>query len=153
MNTQRQETFFPAVLGAGLIAGLRSVSAPAAVSNALTEEYALAAQLAPALRLLAAGEMLADKLPLMPKRTAPLPLFGRALLGAVAGAAVAFAYRRHLLVGALLAGGAAILSSYLGLALRSSAAKRLGLPDLLVALTEDALVVAAGRALGTQGSA
>lgn len=152
MDTKRQETFLPAVLGAGLIAGLRSVSAPAAVSAALTEEFALAAQLAPVLRVMAGGEMLIDKMPFMPARTAPVALAGRALLGAVAGVALAAAYRRSLLAGALLAGGTAILSSYIGLALRSSAVERLGLPDPLVALAEDALVVAAGRALSAEVS-
>lgn len=147
MNTKRQATFLPAVLGAGLIAGLRSLSAPAAVSTALTEQHALAAQLAPALRVLAGGEMLIDKMPFMPARTAPVALAGRVLLGALAGMALAAAYRRSLLAGALLAGGTAILSSYAGLALRSTATQRLGIPDPLVALAEDAIVVAAGRAL------
>lgn len=147
MNTESQTTFLPAVVGAGLIAGLRSLSAPAAVSAALAEEYALAAQVAPALRVLAAGELVADKLPFMPARTAPVALAGRVLLGALAGAALAAAYRRSLLLGALIAGAAAIPSSYAGLALRSAAVERLGLPDPLVALVEDAVVVAAGRAL------
>lgn len=147
MNMDMQRGYLPAVLGAGLIAGLRSLSAPAAVSAALTDEFAIAAEVTPALRALAAGEMLADKLPFMPSRTAPLPLAGRALFGALAGMALAAAYRRNLLAGALLAGGAAIASSYAGLALRSSASRRLGVPDQLVALVEDAVVVAAGRAL------
>lgn len=147
MDTMSQRAYVPAVLGAGLIAGLRSLSAPAAVSAALTEEFALAEHVAPALRVLAAGEMLVDKLPFMPARTAPPILAGRVLLGALAGAAVAIAYRRNLLVGALLAGAAAALSSFAGLALRTTATQRLGVPDPLVALVEDAMVVAAGRAL------
>ncbi len=147
MSTESRVTFLPAVLCAGLIAGLRSMSAPAAVSAALSHEHALAARAAPALRALAAGEMLADKLPFMPVRTAPVALAGRVLLGALSGAALAAAYRRSLLVGALLAGATAIPSSYAGLALRSAAVQRLGLPDPLVALLEDALVVAAGHAL------
>lgn len=147
MNTDLQATFLPAVLCAGLIAGLRSMSAPAAVSAALADEYALAARAAPALRALAAGEMVADKLPFMPARTSPVALAGRVSLGAIAGAAVAVACGRSPLLGALLAGAAAIPSSYAGMALRTAAVERLGLPDTIVALAEDAAVVAAGRAL------
>jgi uncharacterized membrane protein len=142
-----QASFVPSVLVAGLIAGLRSFSAPAAVSAALTDEYDLAAQTAPALRALALGEMVADKLPFMPPRTAPLVLAGRVALGAGSGAALAIAHRRSPLLGALLAGLAAVVSSYAGLALRTSAARRLGAPDPLVALAEDAVVVAAARSL------
>jgi uncharacterized membrane protein len=147
MSAKPRKAFLLAVSGVGLIAGLRSVSAPAAVSAALSGENVFAARLAPILRLLALGEMVADKLPFMPPRTAPFVLAGRALLGAGAGAALAAARRRSWLAGALLAGLAAVASSYAGLALRSAAAERLGLPDQLVALAEDAVVVTAGRAL------
>lgn len=147
MDTQRQDSYYPAVLGAGLIAGLRSFSAPAAVSSALAGQADLAAQAAPLLQLLAAGEMFADKLPFMPDRTSPPVLASRALIGGAAGAAVAAAYGRNLLLGAALAGSAAVLSSYVGLAMRRAATDRLGLPDQIVALAEDALVVSAGRAL------
>ncbi len=148
IDTQRDTAFYQAAIGAGLITGLRSLSGPAAVSAALADRIDLAAQLAPALSLLAAGEMLADKLPFMPARTAPPVLAGRVLLGALAGGALAGAYGRNLLLGAAIAGAAAALSSYVGLALRRAASQRLGLPDPLVALAEDALVLAAGRALG-----
>jgi len=147
MEPDRQETFYLAALGAGTIAGLRSLSAPAAVSAALAERAPLAAQAAPVLQLLAAGETLADKLPFMPDRTSTPVLAGRVLIGAAAGAAVAAAYGRNLLVGAAVAAAAAAVSSYVGLGVRRFATDRLGLPDTLVALAEDAAVVTAGRAL------
>lgn len=148
MQTDQQDTFYGAVLGAGLIAGLRSFSAPAAVSSALAEQTELAAQAAPFLRLLALGEMFADKLPFAPDRTKP-PLFAaRVLIGAGAGVAVAAAYKRNLVLGALLAAAAAAFGTYAGFTLRKLATDRLGLPDTLVALVEDAAVIAAGRALG-----
>jgi uncharacterized membrane protein len=147
MSRERHLRIFPAVLGAGLIAGLRSFSAPAAVSAALAARYALAARLTPALQALAAGEMLADKLPVMPARTTPPALAGRALTGAVSGAALANAAGRNRISGALLAGAAAIASSYAALALRSALGQRLAVPDPLIALVEDAIVIVAGRTL------
>jgi uncharacterized membrane protein len=150
MSRERNSWIFPAVLGAGLIAGLRSFAAPAAVSAALAERYVLAARLAPALQALAAGEVLADKLPVMPARTTPPALLGRALTGAMSGAALANAGGRSRITGALLAGAAAIASSYAALALRSALGQRLALPDPLVALVEDAIVIVAGRTLATR---
>ncbi len=147
METWRQETFYPAVLAAGLLAGLRSLSAPAAVSSALATRAELAARAAPALRLLAAGEMVADKLPFMPDRTSPPILAGRALIGAAAGVVVASAYGRSRALGAVLAAAAAVAGSFGGLALRRTLGERLGLPDPLVALAEDAAVIGVGRAL------
>lgn len=147
MDIHRQETFYRAVLGAGLIAGLRSLSAPAAVSAALAGQVGLAAQAAPVLRLLAIGEMLVDKLPGVPDRTSSPALAGRVIIGALAGTVLAAAYGRNLVVGATLAGATAALSSYVGLALRKAATDGLNLPDPLVAVAEDLLVVGAGRAL------
>ncbi|HMQ32595.1 MAG TPA: hypothetical protein PKD53_17820 [Chloroflexaceae bacterium] len=147
METWRQETFYPSVVAAGLLAGLRSFSAPAAVSSALAGQAELAAQVAPALRLLAAGEMVADKLPFMPDRTSPPILASRVLLGAGAGVVVALAYGRSWVAAAAIAGAAAAAGSYAGLALRRALGERLGLPDQLVALAEDAAVIGVGRAL------
>ena len=146
-HKHHQSTIVSAALGAGVIAGLRSFSAPAAVSTALTEQYGLAERLKPALLALAAGEMLADKLPFMPARTAPVALAGRVLTGAMSGAALATAAGRNRITGALLAGAAAVVSSYAALALRSALSERLAVPDPLVALIEDAIVVVAGRTL------
>lgn len=147
MSHEQHPWIFPAVLGAGLIAGLRSFSAPAAVSVALAERYVLAAQLTPTLQVLAVGEMLADKLPIMPARTAPPALAGRAMTGALSGAALADAAGRSRITGALLAGAVAIASSYAALALRSALGQRLAVPDPLIALVEDAVVIVAGRTL------
>ena len=119
--------------------GLRSSAAPAFLSRAAScgrlslpgrplllrrlGDPRVAALLAAAL----AGEMVADKLPFVPDRTSPPALAGRMLSGALAGAAVAAA------------------SAHAGYRLRGYAAGR-GLPDLPVALAEDAAVLACGAA-------
>jgi uncharacterized membrane protein len=100
-----------------------------------------------ALALAAAGELIGDKLPMTPSRTKPLPLLGRIGTGAIAGAAIGTlggpdGWRRGAALGAL--GG--LVGSFAGAFLRSAGAKT-GLPDIVVALVEDAAVVIGAAAV------
>ena len=91
-----------------------------------------------------AGEFLADKLPSTPSRLALPVLLSRVLAGAVAAWALA---QRHKVPGAVpaAAGGlGAAVGSVAGLRLRCAASDR-GIPDMPVALVEDALVLALAR--------
>ena len=92
----RPAPFWPAV-GFATLAGLRSMSAPAFLSHLLTHQPTSGLDGSPlrllqkplvatGLKLMAAGEMVADKLPGMPDRTAPSVLLGRLLSGALVGA-------------------------------------------------------------------
>jgi uncharacterized membrane protein len=94
-----------------------------------------------ALTLAAIGEAIADKTPLVPARTRPLPLAGRLLAGAVA-AAGATGMAGMAVVGAL----GALAGTFAGYHLRRIGARRLG-RDWPVALAEDALCLLAARAL------
>ena len=105
--------------------------------------------MARALTLAAAGEALADKTPLLPARTRPLPLVGRLLAGATAAAAVGATrltppatLARAGLAGAL----GALAGSFAGYHLRRAGA-RLVRRDWPAALAEDALCLLATRAL------
>jgi uncharacterized membrane protein len=153
-----EKNFYGLVAAAGLLAGLRSVSAPATVSTALARGdwargddalVALAARFAPAIRALALGEMAADKLPGIPSRTAPPILAGRLLMGAGSGLLLARAAGRNPLMAALLAGLMAIVSSFIGLRLRTLLSERLRLP-VVAGLVEDAVVVGAASAFVEQ---
>lgn len=68
--------------GIGLVAGLRSMTAPAAVALSSrgrgSKRYVVAA--------LALGELVADKLPMTPSRKSALPFAGRIMTGALSGA-------------------------------------------------------------------
>jgi uncharacterized membrane protein len=105
-------------------------------------------RLLPALALL---ELLADKVPGIPDRTAAGPLVGRA----VAGAAVVLALRPRSgvgsAVGATVVGAlAAIAGAHAGLRLRRLLTKSLGgraWSGAVAGLIEDALLLAAGRRL------
>jgi len=97
--------------------------------------------------VLAVGELVADKLPFTPNRTAADPLLGRALMGGASGAVICLAKRRSVLAGALIGATAAAGSAYGAYELRRQAVQRLRLPDIVIALAEDAVVGAAGAAL------
>src|SRR6185503_13582225 len=100
----------------GLFAGLRSLTPPAAVAWAtylgwleLTRRLSLIGSL-PAvviLSVLAVGELIVDKLPKTPNRTAPLGLIARIVTGCLTGACVAVGGGKSAWVGAGLgvAGG------------------------------------------------
>jgi uncharacterized membrane protein len=86
----------------------------------------------------AIGEAIADKTPYVPSRIEPGPLAGRIAVGAVSGAVFARGNAAPVPAGLALGGLAAALGSFAGFALRTKAGPGLGLPDLPVALAEDA---------------
>ena len=89
---------------------------------------------------LAAGELIGDKLPKTPPRTDLVPLLGRFSFGTGVGAALASVAGKPVWWG-LLGGAAAIAGSFAGFHARRALTKQAGLPDLPVALAEDALAI------------
>jgi uncharacterized membrane protein len=146
----------------GALAGMRSMSAPAVIGQ-LSRKGALAEvagplaivvhpRFIPVTGALAVGELLADKLPFVPNRTAAGPLLGRALIGGVSGAVICASRRRSAVAGALIGAAAALGAAYAAFEIRRQAGKRLRLPDFVIGLAEDAVVGAAGVALTTRFS-
>ena len=161
-NTSAQElsaTTLQAYAGAtlaGAVAGMRSMTAPALVShlvktvpvpggNALASliDHAATPKVTAALAI---GEIVADKLPFIPRRTQTGPLVGRALTGGLSGAAIARSRHASPLLGALLGGAAAVGMTYAAYHLRKKITGSLHLPDTVVALAEDAIAVGVGYA-------
>ena len=139
-------------LGLGAIAGVRSMAAPAALSRAVgrgavgdLEQTSFAAlgspEVSTALRLFEIGEMFVDKMPVAPSRTSPPPLIGRAASGAFVGAALFVSDGRRAAVGGALGAASALIGAYAGERLRSLGTEKLGVPDLLLALLEDGVVL------------
>ncbi len=133
----------------GIVAGLRAMTAPAAVSLAAwagwfpldgTPLAFLAAPWAAGLlTLLALVELFADTRPSTPSRKVPMQFGARLLTGALAGAAIGAA--ADLLVPGLVAGiVGAVLGTYGGAALRAALARMFG-RDLPAALIEDAIAI------------
>ncbi|WP_375450741.1 DUF4126 domain-containing protein [uncultured Devosia sp.] len=92
---------------------------------------------------LAAAEMGGDKMKSAPDRIVPIGLAVRAMTAAYAGAALAPRDRRTL--GAAVAVGTALVSSYFGWRLRMAAMRRYG--QTPTGLVEDAIVFASGMAI------
>lgn len=141
--------------GIGAVSGARSLIGPAILASTtngsmwpLRGAEADLARSPAAKRLmlaLAAGEMLADKSARIPARTSALPLLGRAATGAFSAAACAAEGRR--LPSAFAGALGAITGAYALFHLRKLAGERLGAPDALVGLVEDALAITAGLML------
>lgn len=144
-------------LGLGAISGLRSTSGPALVSRAAatgrlslegtTLAFLGSPRVSKTLLVMALGEFLGDKLPMTPSRTSPPPLLGRAASGALVGAALFSSEGRHAAPGAVVGSSAAVVAALGGERLRALAGEKMGLPDLVVALVEDAVILLGGPRL------
>ncbi len=144
-------------VGIGIVAGVRSLAAPALVSRYVKKHDgnglgAMGSALSSSvvsrtLQAGAAAEMAADKTSLVPDRTALPSLLWRAATGGVAGAVVAAEAGDSPLVGGLLAASAAVGATYGAFYLRRALRDRLHVPDRLLGAAEDSLVVGAGRRL------
>lgn len=142
----------PLALLIGVIAGLRAMTAPAAVSWAAASGWLnldgtwlafLGYRFTPwILTLLALGELVTDQLPSTPSRKVPVQFGTRILMGAVTGAAVGISGGS--LWGGLAAGAiGAVIGTYGGAAARGKLAALFG-SDRPAAIIED--VVAIGGA-------
>jgi uncharacterized membrane protein len=95
-----------------------------------------------AIRTLAVGELIADKLPFMPDRTRAIPLITRAVMGGLSGAAVCAYRKRNVPLGAALGALAAVGAAFAAFKLRKKLSETL--PGPLVGLAEDAVVATSG---------
>ena len=134
----------------GVIAGLRSMTAPAAVSwgarlGWLHPENTWLAFLGFAftpyiLTVLGAGELIADKLPRTPSRKAPGPFAGRMVTAALSGAALGVG--RQELTGGMVAGALGGIAGTLGgYQFRARLVSAIGGNDLPIALFEDIIAI------------
>jgi uncharacterized membrane protein len=135
----------------GMFAGLRSLTAPAAVSWAayvgwlkLDGPLGLFGHVASVavFTVLAIAELVADKLPKTPARTALLGLGARIVTGSISGAAVAAAGGQPAVLGAVLGAAGGIAGAFGGFQARTRLVKALGTRDFAVAILEDAIAVA-----------
>jgi uncharacterized membrane protein len=134
----------------GVIAGLRSLTAPAVVSWAarlgwLHVENTWLALLGFAatpyiLSVLAIGELIADKLPKAPSRKAPPGFITRILTGALSGAALG-ASGGSWIIGLVAGVVGAIVGTLGGYQFRVRLVKAIGGKDLPIALLEDAIAI------------
>jgi uncharacterized membrane protein len=95
--------------------------------------------------LLALAELVADKLPKTPSRTAAMGLSARFLLGGLCGAALALGSSQPVswMLGALLGAAGGIVGAFAGYQVRTRLVKALNVPDFVVAVAEDLVAIAA----------
>lgn len=147
---------FALALLIGVVAGLRTMTAPAAISWAAasgglplqgTWLAFLAHPITPwVLTGLALLELVADQLPSTPSRKVPVQFGARLLSGALCGAAIGLAAGS--LVGGLVAGVAgAVMGTYGGAALRARLAAHFG-QDRPAAIIEDAIAIGGAAFIG-----
>ena len=131
--------------GIGFVAGLRSMTAPAALALTATATSGRRGKKRYLLAALALGELVADKLPMTPSRKEAAPFAGRIASGAISGAVLG-ARQGALFMGLLAGTAGAITGTLVGAELRGKLADLLG-SDLPAALVEDVIAIVGAAAL------
>jgi uncharacterized membrane protein len=145
-------TVYISALLLGCICGLRSMTAPAVVSwgtrpgwlNLTGSRLSFFAHPAALVifTLCAIGELIADKLPNIPRRTMIGPLGFRIVVGAACGAALAISAHAAVVAAAVLGAVGGVIGAYAGYNYRRVSAGKI--PPLVAALLEDVVAVGGG---------
>jgi uncharacterized membrane protein len=143
----------------GLVTGMRSMTAMAVLcwfayrgDLSLDDTWAFwAGKLLTAIifTVLALAELVVDKLPKTPNRTAPFLLLARVVFGGLVGAIVAAGLNGSEFEGVILGVGGALVGAFGGFLIRREIVLQLGCKDWPVALAEDvSAIVCAVMAMG-----
>jgi uncharacterized membrane protein len=140
--------------GIGVVAGLRSMTAPALVALAINRKHLpppagklsamRANRTAAILAVLALGELVVDKLPGVPKRTSPIALMVRVASGAFAAGVLSSSRERSVAGGAIAGGLGAVAGAFAGYSARKKIVENTRAKDPIVAVVEDAIAIAGG---------
>jgi uncharacterized membrane protein len=144
----------------GVVAGLRSLTAPAVVAWAAhlgwinlhdsSLSFMGSAWAVAIFTLLAVVELVADQLPSTPSRTAPVGLSARIVTGALTGACLAVAGDAILWLGAFAGALGGIAGSFAGYHARVGLVRALRVPDFAVAIPEDLIAIGVGLFLASR---
>lgn len=155
--TASSASILPLALGIGFVAGLRSLTAPAAVSwaahlgwlNLQGSSLAFMGSTAAVLVLsvLALGEYVADVLPGTPNRTKPGPLVARIVMGGLAGACISVSAGHSWLAGAVPGAIGGVIGAFAGYEIRRRVVSGAKVKDAVVGVTEDLVAIGLAYAL------
>ena len=139
------------VFGIGFVAGLRSMTAPAAVSvGAYLGWLSLAGSpfgfmalgiTVAIFSILAVAEYITDKLPATPNRTTPGPLIARIVMGALCGACICVSAGQPLMGGAVVGGVGGVVGAFAGYEVRKRLVRGLRVKDAAFAICEDVTAI------------
>jgi uncharacterized membrane protein len=142
---------FLLAIGIGIVAGLRSLTAPAIVSwgthlgwiNLHNSPLSfMGSPIAVGIfTLLAILELVADKLPKTPARTAPVGLIARVITGGLCGACLYAAGAASPLPGAVFGIIGALIGTFGGYHLRRALVTKLNVKDIVIAVPEDIIAI------------
>lgn len=139
----------------GVVAGMRSMMAPALLSHKLVRtipakepqkpiHYLTLPPVSLGLKVLAGAEIVGDKVPHGPNRTSPPQFIGRIASGATCGAFLSEVEGQPAPFGAVIGGLGAVAGTLLFFNLRRFLDHDLGIPDAVGALAEDAIAITLG---------
>jgi uncharacterized membrane protein len=144
-------SLFLLAIGIGIVAGLRAMTAPALVSWAAHLGWInlhgsplsfMASPIAVGIFTLAAvGEIINDKLPKTPPRTAAMSLVVRMLIGGLCGACIYAAGAAAPITGAILGVIGALIGTYGGYYVRRALTSGGKIKDILIAIPEDIIAI------------
>ena len=145
---------YAVAMGIGIVAGLRSMTAPAVVSwgahlgrltlRGTALEFMGAGATVGVLSLLAVAEFVVDLLPQAPNRTEPASLLVRVVTGGLTGACLCLSAGGSAIAGAMLGGTGGVIGAFAGFHARMGLVKRSKAPGAMIGIAED--LVAMGLA-------
>lgn len=155
---QKESTQIFQAFNLGIMAGMRSNSAPATASHILSQQYSPELGKSPlkfmqvpmvsnVLKVLAIGELIGDKLPGAGNRIVPVSVVFRCSAGALAGASIFKANGNNAFKGALIGAVAAFGSTFASFYMRKGVVETTGLYDPIVGVIEDAIVIGSANYL------
>jgi uncharacterized membrane protein len=142
---------FLLAIGIGIVAGLRSLTAPAIVSWGAhlgwinLHDSPLSFMGSPVavgiFSLLAIVELVSDKLPKTPPRTAAVGLIARIIMGGLCGACLYAAGAASPIPGAVFGIIGALIGTYGGYHIRRALVTKLNVKDIMIAVPEDIIAI------------
>src|SRR6266550_3494040 len=145
-------SYIALAFGVGVAAGLRALTPPAVVAwaahlgwmNLNGSPFAFMGSTITVVifSLLAVFELIADLRPSTPKRTAPMPLIARILMGGLCGTCVYWVgSNQGWMLGAILGAVGGVIGAFAGYEIRRRVVAALNIKDVFVALLEDLVTI------------
>jgi uncharacterized membrane protein len=143
--------------GIGVVAGLRSLTAPAVVAwaahltwlNLSSSHLAFMASawVVGIFTLGALSELIIDQLPATPARTTAVPLVARIIMGSLTGACLGIAGNASAWLAAVVGAIGALVGTFGGYHARVGLERALHAPDFAIAIPEDLVAIGLGLLL------